>query len=183
MSLREHNMTSDQDKSMSEVQKDIPPEVLEYQAKVTRLRKIVRHIRNVQSAAEILSEKLIEKGEFEFAKTLIARSFIHDNSKLTSPIEWEFLNEEATDIERAPAWLNHVKTNDHHPEFWGDINEMPRICIAELVCDLHARSSEMGTDLRSFVKDKFLPRHKISAKGKKYKEMKYFLDLLLDAPF
>ena len=60
---------------------------------------------------------------------------------------------------------------------------MPRICVAELVCDIHARSAEKGTDLRAFVKDDFLPRHNVSAKGKVYKTMKYFLDLLLDKPF
>ena len=167
--------------------KELPPEVLEYQAKVAKLKKVVRHIRNVQQAAELLSDKLVALGEFDFAKTLIANAFLHDSSKLLSPLEWEYLHDEnkITDPDLfSMAWKNHVETNPHHPEFWGnDANNIPRICLAELVCDLHARSSEMGTDLRSFVKDKFLPKYNMSIHGKKYKEMKYFIDLLLEPKF
>jgi hypothetical protein len=63
------------------------------------------------------------------------------------------------------ATLLHVKTNRHHPEFWTDqveniINkdnrdepaeivfaeDMPRIFVAEMVCDWLAMAEELGTD-------------------------------------
>lgn len=153
-----------------------------YLAKIQKYRSVIRHIKNVQQIAEELSEKLIENGELELAKQLIARAMAHDNSKLTSPIEWDSLHrgEELLDL----AHTQHVKTNDHHPEYWaGGMNAMPEICLIEWVCDVKARSDEFGTDLRAWIKETALPRYGVSPKGKTYKIIKKYLDLILEQPF
>lgn len=41
------------------------------------------------------------------------------------------------------AWHHHYTNNPHHPQYWdrGDyIEDMPRIFIAEMLCDWHAMS-------------------------------------------
>ena len=49
---------------------------------------------------------------------------------------------------------HHAETNPHHPEYWHGIENMPKVYIAEMVCDWYARSNEFGSDLREWVKDK-----------------------------
>jgi len=147
-----------------------------------RLDDILRHLSNVHKGAELLGRRLINQGEYEFGKSLIARSFLHDQTKFYAH-EWEHLHRDVDEDELRRAHLQHVQMNDHHPEFWGGIKLMPRIAIAEMVVDWKARSTEMGTDLRLWVKDVALPKYDISPNGKYYKEIKYFLDLLLDEKF
>jgi hypothetical protein len=147
-----------------------------------RLLDLMRHKNNVNDAAELLAMRLIEKGEFVFAKNLTAKCFQHDCSKFYG-VEWECLHRDVDSEERNVAWKQHVETNDHHPEFWGDISEMPRICIAEMVVDWTARSREMGTNLRDWFKESAMEKYSIMPQSKKYKEIKYFLDLIIDPTF
>lgn len=148
------------------------------------LESVVRHIRNVQEAALLLGKKLIRRGEEAFGRQLIANSMIHDQSKF-SGIEWEYLRNGPSreDHDLATAHKQHVHTNPHHIEYWGSQSDMPRIYVAEMVCDLYARSAEMGTDLREYVKNVHVDRHSIPKSGKLWKWMKEFMDLLLDKPF
>jgi len=116
---------------------------------VKRLKNILRHIKLVQDAAQILGDRLIEKGKSDIAKMLIANSFIHDNSKFYG-IEWEYLtnDDDVSKDKLEIAISHHVSINPHHPEYWGGVENMPIVFIAEMVCDLYARSIEFGTDLR-----------------------------------
>jgi hypothetical protein len=152
---------------------------------IEHLELVLRHIEHVRNDCEVLGKKLIEAGELAIGLQLIANGHIHDNSKL-SGIELEYLNEE-TKIEYPDkfelAWQQHVKTNPHHPEYWGNIDEMPRIYLAEWVCDCHTRSSEFGTDLREWVKNDATRRFKITTSGRTYKQIKEFIDLLLERKF
>jgi hypothetical protein len=151
-----------------------------------RLNLVLRHISNVREDCLLLGERLIEQGEERLGRELIANGLIHDNSKLQG-IEWEYMH---TDIkEKSPdlffsAYKNHVTTNKHHPEAHaGGITEMSRLYLAEMCCDWHSRSSEFGTDLWVWVKEEAIPKYKISTSGKTYKEIKGFLDLLLERKF
>jgi len=151
--------------------------------KKKHMQSLIRHIKLVQDAAQLLGERLIESGQLEFGKILIANALSHDQSKFHG-IEWKHLircNDD--DIMLKQALDQHLATNTHHPEYWGGINEMPNIYLAEMVCDIYARSSEMGTDLRDWVKNIAVDKYKMSPQGKAYKALKRFIDMLLDEPF
>ena len=150
-----------------------------------KLKNLTRHISNVRENCLLLGERLIDMGEQDFALHLIANGHIHDHSKFFG-IEWEYLNPHAFEhnkVEADCAIKQHITTNFHHPEAWGGIENMPRIYLAEMVCDWAARSQEFGGDVREWVKDKATKKFNFNSKGKVYKEIKFFLDLLLDPGF
>lgn len=151
---------------------------------VKRLKNILRHIKLVQDAAQILGDRLIENGKMDIAKRLIANSFLHDNSKFYG-IEWDCLtgDEDTNKHELDVAVTHHVSINPHHPEYWGGIENMPLVFLAEMVCDLYARSVEFGTDLREWIRDVFIKKHNISVNCKIYKNIISMIDLLLNKPF
>ena len=152
---------------------------------VKKVETVLRHVRLVQDACILLGTRLIDAGEEDFGRILIANGLCHDSSKFFG-VEWEYLTRDEKENETAlfaAAYKQHVLTNSHHVEYWGNIDLMPRIRIAEMVCDMYARSSEFGTDLRRYIKESFTKKHGMTVQSRKYKEMKYFLDLLLDPPF
>lgn len=150
---------------------------------ISKVEKLLRHISNVQEACELLGRKLIIKGEIELGVQLIALGQIHDNSKWFG-IEWDFIVSTPEFNEMAKlAAQHHNRTNKHHPEFWGNINLMPRLYIAEMCCDWLSRANEFGTNVWEYVKEKAIPRYEISPNGKVYKWIKEFFDMLLEKPF
>ena len=46
-----------------------------------KIQDILRHIQNVQANCLLLGKRLIERGDFEIGRQLIANGMIHDNSK------------------------------------------------------------------------------------------------------
>jgi|TARA_R110000787_G_scaffold98873_2_gene203283 hypothetical protein len=149
---------------------------------LARLDSIVRHIQNVQSNALLLAERLIEQdGECELARQLVANSLGHDASKLFG-IEWDYLLSDDKDKLKM-AIEQHNKTNTHHPEHWGGIKEMPRVYLAEFICDIKARSSEFGTDVKNWLKDEATKRYNFTTGSRVYKDLLYFLNLLLEQKF
>lgn len=150
-----------------------------------RLKNLMRHINHVQQSCFLLGERLALHGEEEIGHKLIANGFIHDNSKFHG-IEWMYLHEDVKETDGAmfqAALLQHIKNNPHHPEYWDNISNMPRVYIAEMICDWHARSHEFGTDLRSFIKDTASKKFDFPLQGRVYKDIKYFVDILLDNSF
>jgi hypothetical protein len=150
-----------------------------------RLDTLVRHINNVRENCTLLGERLIERGEIDFARLLMANGFKHDQSKFYG-VEWLYLHQEVKDNDPdkfQQAAMNHVTTNKHHPEFWLHINDMPRIYIAELVCDITARSQEFGGAVRDWLEEEGLRKYQITKACKKYREINEFLKILLDEPF
>jgi len=146
------------------------------------LNAVVRHIKLVQDGAHKLGMALIERGETDLGRILIANSLIHDNSKFYG-IEWECLHENATSDQLKLAHRQHVKTNAHHPEYWGGVDQMPRVYIAEMVCDWKARSDEFASDLRKWIKEEAFERFSIAPRGKVARQIKEFVDLLVEKPF
>lgn len=149
------------------------------------IRTLLRHISNVQDECALLAERLIEQGKQDMARALLANSMLHDNSKFRG-VEWDYLSDEVKANNPAQfkvAVKQHQRTNSHHPEYWGGIDNMPGLYIAEMVCDWKARSAEFGTDLREWVKEKATKRWGFTTQGRKYKEIKEYLDLLLDPRF
>jgi hypothetical protein len=155
---------------------------------IKKLENVLRHIKLVQDATQLLGKRLIESGEEEFGRALIARGLMHDVSKLRG-IEWKFLHSSepaTTDDDKKNLSLaieQHHASNEHHIEFWGDPEFMPRLSVAEMICDLYARAQEFGSDVKEYIFTDFFRHHKIGPNTKTAKRMKFFLDVLLNKPF
>jgi hypothetical protein len=147
-----------------------------------RLHIILRHIQGVQANCNELAMRLIERGEADFGRNLIANGFKHDNGKF-SGIEWECLHDGVDPKLFQEALEHHQTTNEHHPEFWRSIHEMPRIYVAEMVCDWKARSNEFGSDLMEWINEKAKVKWDFDCRCKVGKEVRDFVQLLLDKKF
>jgi len=151
------------------------------------LKSLLRHVDNVRQSSLILGERLIENGDKQFGINLISNGQIHDNSKFRGS-EWLYLRPEFFDCPDKKSLFEssknqHVMTNPHHPEHWGSIHKMPSIYISEMVCDWSARSHEQGNDLREWIKDKATKIFNMKVQSKTYKEIKIFVDMLLEPRF
>jgi len=150
------------------------------------LEELSRHIDLVRGNASLLAKRIWERGESgdqEFAKKLMCNVGKHDETKFFG-IEWDHLRPGNTNLDLLKqAHAQHVISNPHHPEHWGGMNSMPDIFLAEMVCDWKSRSDERGSDLRQWIKEFALSKYSISSKGKAYKKIKEYVDLLLDPLF
>jgi hypothetical protein len=154
---------------------------------LVKIDKILRHILNVQENCILLGKRLIEKGEADMGRQLIANGLIHDNSKFYAT-EWENLDhyegvKEGDKVKLELAVSQHNLTNLHHPEAWQGIKNMPRVFLAELACDWCARASEFGTSVHDWINGGAMKRFKFSKRDKVYREIMAFVNLLLDKPF
>src|SRR5574343_649719 len=117
------------------------------------IEAIISHIAHVRENTEKLGKAFLKRKETVLGLGLIKLGLIHDASKLTG-IELDWLHPEYYGMEAFELALqHHVTTNKHHPEYWGSIHNMPKLYQAEMVCDWLARSSEVGTDINSFIRD------------------------------
>jgi hypothetical protein len=152
---------------------------------MAQLQKVLQHMENVRSRCEILGLRLIERGEAEFGVKLISLGREHDLSKLKG-IEWDALDaatkDESPDLFQAALEQHHLD-NPHHPEHWGTIHDMPRVYVAEMVCDWAARGSEFGTAFWAYVQDQAMGKFGFTADDEVYREIKDFADLLLEKAF
>ncbi len=148
------------------------------------LDSLVRHIELVREAGLLCGKRLIRDGEKDFGRLLIARVFVHDASKFYG-IEWDYLhNGNGGDSAKMElAVKQHRLTNEHHPEFWGHINLMPRIAIAEMVCDWLARAQEFGSCLRDWIEETAISRFSIDKESQQYKWIMEFVDIILEDQF
>jgi len=152
------------------------------QTEQTKIDNLVRHIDHVRNNCLLLGERLIHLNN-PIGRRLIANGFIHDNSKFYG-IEWDYL----TDTSNDPALMklavqHHNTSNAHHPEYWGNIEQMPQLYLAEAVCDWAARSSEFGTSLQVWIDQDAALKFGYVKDSEVYRRIMYFSDLLLDKPF
>jgi len=150
---------------------------------------IIRHIQNVQSNGIILSKKLIENGEDHLGRLLLYNIFEHDKSKFLGT-EWEHLKIKKTKklkVSEKNGFLNaldhHQKTNPHHSEYWGGIENMPNVYIAEMVCDWAARAREFGSDIREWIDNDAIKRYNFKKNDAVYNNIFKYVNLLYDKPF
>jgi len=100
-----------------------------------KIDDIIRHIDHVKDNCLLLGERLVNLGKKDMGRLLIANGFIHDNSKFYG-VEWDYLNDQTGSEELLQiAVSQHNRTNPHHPEYWGGIEAMPSLYVAEMVCD------------------------------------------------
>lgn len=145
-----------------------------------KLEKILDHIQNVQRFAQKLGIILMKNGEQELGRNLIANAQLHDNSKLKG-IEFEHLF--AGDELLSVTIFHHQSTNPHHPEYWGGIHKMPEVCVAEMVCDMIARATEFGTDVRAWIENSATKKYSFEMTDSVGSQIVKFVDLILEKPF
>lgn len=156
------------------------PDILFY-----RISLLTRHIAHVRDNCERLAVYLWENGECDLSLELIARGHRHDQSKFTG-IEWAHLH---ADIKESSPHLfqealaHHHKHNDHHPEYWTSIQRMPRVSLAEFVCDSLARSQEFGSDIWQWMLEVAMPRYGLTEDSPVYEMICEFLSHLLERRF
>jgi hypothetical protein len=148
------------------------------------LDNLVRHIELVREAGLILGKRLMAQGRKEFGRILIGNIFVHDASKFAG-IEWDYLHAgKDTPKEKLElAVKQHVETNSHHPEFHGGFNNMQEIDIAEMACDLLARSQEFGTSVKDWITDVGVEKYHIDIKSQQYQWLMAFIALLTEDSF
>jgi hypothetical protein len=59
---------------------------------------------------------------------------------------------------------------------------MPRVYVAEMVCDWKARASEFGTSLQKWIEES-LKRYGYTSKDPVYAQIQEFVELLCDPAF
>ncbi len=122
----------------------------------------------------------MKQGDIELGRNLIANGQIHDNSKFKG-IEFDHLF--YSDPLLPEVVKHHQSVNPHHPEYWGSIHNMPKVYVAEMVCDWYARSTEFGTGIREWIDTKGLEKFSFSKEDVVYTIIQEMLSLLLDTSF
>ena len=152
--------------------------------KLKRVRTIIAHIERVNRNCFKVGSTIIENAEtpedIVFGRMLISNGQIHDNSKLNG-IEWENLFSD--DPLLMDVIKHHSSTNPHHPEYWGKIQNMPEVYIAEMVCDCTARSTEFGTDVRHWFSNVATVKYNFDMDDRIGHAIDKYLNLLLEKPF
>jgi hypothetical protein len=148
------------------------------------LKNLVRHIDLVREACLLLGERLMDQGRIDFGRLLVARGFEHDVSKFYG-IEWDWLHagRDTPKDQLEFAIKQHTRTNSHHPEFHGGIENMAELDVAEMVCDWYARSQEHGTGLRDWIKENAISRFKIGLQSQQFEWINGFINMLLEDHF
>jgi len=145
-----------------------------------KVEHILEHVKHVQENCYKLGVKLIKEGREDLGIALIRNGQKHDNSKFTG-LEFKHLFE--GDPLLGEAISQHNTNNEHHPERWGSIHNMPQEFIAEMVCDCAARSSEFGSGIREWFSDKATLKYGFTMDDEVGTAITCFLDMLLTPQF
>lgn len=144
-----------------------------------KLNKILRHIEHVRENTQLMGFQLIERGEVDFGIKLIKHGLIHDNSKLTG-LELSGLTQHDDEVLLQHAIQQHALSNPHHPEYWGGIDKMPDLYLAEMCCDWKARSGELGKDFNEWLLEHAPARFKYNTTDDVHKKIMYYSNLLIE---
>ncbi len=148
-----------------------------------KIDDIIRHIDNVKDNCMLLGERLINNGRTDIGRLLVANGFIHDNSKFYG-VEWDYLSDQTDDPELLRVAISqHNRTNPHHPEYWGRIELMPALYIAEMVCDWKGRSGEFGTSLQDWIEEGAAVKFGYTKDSEIFRKIIYYSEMLCDKPF
>jgi hypothetical protein len=148
-----------------------------------KIDDLIRHIDHVRDNCMLLGERLIDNGMADLGRLLIANGFIHDNSKFYG-VEWDYLSADNDDPELLKIAIHqHNNTNKHHPEYWGGIDQMPKLYIAEMICDWKARATEFGTSLKDWIDEGAAKKFNYTTDSDIYRKLIYYAQMLCDTPF
>ena len=132
------------------------------------------HKEYVSKTCNTFADYLQKIGKTEEAEDLRHRAVLHDNSKILNEDEFKSLTSIINDkscLTDANSKLSkfkqdaiklHWKNNEHHPEHYENISEMPYIARVEFVCDCCARSIQYKTNLVKFMETRLRDRFEFS---------------------
>jgi len=147
---------------------------------IERCSKIFDHIQNVQEFCFKLAVELIKDSQQRLARQLLKRALSHDLSKF-SDLEYYGMYSEDKAIKDL-AINNHRSLNPHHIDYHVNLLDMQEVDLAEMACDLRARSVEFGSSVKDYVKD-FIEFRKISPNSKFYKSVTKYLNMIIEDKF
>lgn len=147
-----------------------------------RIQDHLSHLADLHQASIRLGMKLIEDGEIDFGRILMANCFKHDHSKFFG-VEWDVIVLRNRPELLALAVEQHNHSNPHHPEYWGSIHNMDDVHLAEMVCDWKARSSKFGTSLKDWINSEAMDRYKFKRSDEVYDKIMRFVSMILDEPY
>ena len=152
---------------------------MDKETKLDKLDALTRHVEEVIKNCRLLGHKLIDAGEFDLGKRVIANGFLHDQSKFHA-LEWETLTKAEDNGFLDTVIKHHNETNMHHPEFWGGIKNMPQVYLAEMICDWKARSSVMGTDLKKWIEESAMKRWDFTKNMQVHRDIMKYVNMVLE---
>lgn len=147
------------------------------------------HKSYVKKSCKKLADYLISQNMDYHAKLLLERAEVHDNSKIMNFDELQALSTIINDkscLKDAKKALSQIKTdalklhwkhNDHHPEHYKNVADMPKDAIMEMCCDWHARSVQYKTDLMEFLETR--QKQRFHFPEYMYLEIKHYCEILL----
>lgn len=147
-----------------------------------RIEDLLTHLADMRQTAVRLGMKLIDEGEFDMGRLLMANACLHDQSKFFG-VEWDVivLGNRPDLLKTAVEQHNH--SNSHHPEYWGSIHKMDDVHLAEMCCDWKARSVKFGTGLREWIDTEAMSRYGFTKNDPVYAKIQRFVGMILDEPF
>lgn len=147
-----------------------------------QLQDLLDHLNECWAAAKRLGKALIEQGEVNLGRVLMANARAHDVSKFFG-VEWDCMTMGNRPELLSTAVEQHNHSNPHHPEYWGTIHDMDKVHLAEMVCDWKARSSKFVTGLMDWIDNKAMERYGFRKSDPVYDRIMRFVRLLVDKPY
>lgn len=149
-----------------------------------QIEDLLGHVERVRANGRALARELLAEGRSNFARLLLLRVHVHDASKFAG-VEWEWMHRgpDTAGPELEAAIRQHQNTNDHHPEYWGGMANMPEICVAEMCCDWLARSQEFATDLKAYITTTAVERYGLDKAPMQRRWIQNFVGMLLPEKF
>lgn len=147
-----------------------------------RIEEHLTHLNDFRSAAVKLSMALFENGQANLARILLANAQLHDQSKFYG-VEWDVLVLGNRQDLLKTAVEQHNRSNAHHPEYWGKIQDMDDVHVGEMCCDWKARSGKFGTSLEDWIHNEAMERYGFTKEDQVYEKIMRFIGMILDKPF
>lgn len=148
------------------------------------------HKGHVLKVCNLFADYLEKEGFIEDANELRKRAIIHDNSKILNKDEFRALTGIINDkscLKDSSSKLSsfkqdaielHWQHNEHHPEHFENVEDMPRLARMEMVCDWAARSIQYNTNLLEFLEKRQEERFHFPTLM--YEELVHYCKIILD---
>lgn len=147
------------------------------------LQDVMAHKAHVFENAQKLAQWLIAHDRVEVARMLLVNAYVHDLDKLGG-IQWLYMRKGARRTKALElAVSEHNTTNKHHPEAWGQIQQMDELSLMELTCDCVARAQEFGTGAREWFDNSATKKYGFKIGDEVHTKIMLWVDIILDKPF